>query len=377
MPKVNCCCWSSRECGEQHSHLQPACGPARFDCSHLRSRQRGALLGNYIGEECVDGTFNCVQSPYEAISAAVSAWGGTASNNTGCAVNSTDSSGIAAAVSAAKASDAVVYFGGLDGTIEREGHDRHDIGLPGLQQELLRQLYATGKPVAVVLLHGGIITLDPDIVSGAAALVSAGYPGFYASGAMADALLECTASGVSAVNRWGKTPVTWYSQAGWAAANFDMLSFDMATPPGRTYRYYTDEDAAQWKFGHGLSYTEFEMTASPASNGIAVSVANTGDRAGDEVVFAFFSPQPGTIPASEPAAKLQRQLFTFSRVGPIAPGASTKLTIEVQPEDLTLADANGVAKFFPGDYTIVLSRGGGANEVKLAMSCTSDSCTST
>ena len=43
-----------------------------------------------------------------------------------------------------------------------------------------------------------------------------------------------------ASNRWGRTPVTWYSEAGWAAAGFDMLDFEMGAAPGRTYRFYAD-----------------------------------------------------------------------------------------------------------------------------------------
>ena len=165
-------------------------------------------------------------------------------NASGVQVNSTDGSGVTQALSAARAADVLVFVGGLDGSIEREGKDRFYIGLPGLQPAFLRQLLALGKPTALVLFHGGIVTFPPDILAAPhLAIVSAGYPGLYGARAIARALFDGGLEGAGpagsrlATNRWGKTPVTWYSEGGWAAADFDMLSFDMAKAPGRTHRY--------------------------------------------------------------------------------------------------------------------------------------------
>ena len=80
--------------------------------------------------------------------------------------------------------------------------------------------------------------------------------------------------GTLASNRWGKTPLTWYSEAGWAGAQFDMLNFDMAKGPGRTYRYYTG--TPQWPFGFGLNYaqTHVHPYAEPNSTSIVAEVLN-------------------------------------------------------------------------------------------------------
>lgn len=341
------------------------------------ANDRSVTLGNYIGEICPDNTDDCVQTPYEAIAARNGVE--MTCNQTGVAVNSTDGSGIAAAVSCAADSDWVIYIGGLDSHCESEGKDRPDIGLPGLQPELLTKLYATGKPVAIVLYNGGIITMSPDIIDGATAIVGAGYPGFYAAEALASALFEGSQTNPSmrAANRWGKTAVTWYSEAGWAKANFDMLSFDMALAPGRTYRYYdASAEPPQWPFGFGLSYTSMDVAAQGSGDMVKVSVTNNeaaGGRDGDEVVLAYFTAAAGVIPSSEPASAIQRQLFDFARVGPVHAGTTdTSTTFQVTPEALTLHDSTGAEKFFPGDYDIIISTG--VKEVTVKLSCTATAC---
>ena len=73
-----------------------------------------------------------------------------------------------------------------------------------MQPALLRQLLALGKPLALVIYHGGIVTLPPDILKAPQlALVSAGYPGLYGAAALAAALLDTDAE--PATNRWGGT----------------------------------------------------------------------------------------------------------------------------------------------------------------------------
>ena len=222
------------------------------------ANDKTAMLGNYLGEICVGNTDTCVQTPYEGIAALNNAAGGATVNATGCAVNSTNDMGILAAIHAAASADVVIFVGGLDGTIEArhdsaedlcrlkarrctgmdrifipaycfaisrqgESHDRHDISLPGLQPGLLERVLGLGKPTAIVLFHGGVVNLDAKIVAGtcdhcngnAPAVISGGYPGFFAAGAIADALFDVP-NGAQAQNRWGKTPVTWYGSDAWA-----------------------------------------------------------------------------------------------------------------------------------------------------------------
>jgi beta-glucosidase-like glycosyl hydrolase len=95
---------------------------------------RGAILGNYIGEICADASYNCVKSPYEAIQAMNNASSGTTVLEPGCqSVLSTNTSGFDAALRAAKNSDLIIFVGGLDTSVERESMDRHNVTLPGVR----------------------------------------------------------------------------------------------------------------------------------------------------------------------------------------------------------------------------------------------------
>lgn len=345
------------------------------------ANDRTQILGNYLGQICNESFSSraCVSSPYEAIAAMNQ--GGITTNATGCAINSTDASGIAAAIAAARAADMVVYVGGLDtSSIEKEGQDRHEIGLPGLQLSLLRQLLALGKPLALVLFHGGIVTFPPDLLAAPnLALISAGYPGFYGALAIADALFDrwdpSTGVGTLASNRWGKTPLTWYSEAGWAAAQFEMVNFDMAKSPGRTYRYYTG--TPQWQFGYGLNYvqTHVHPYAEPNSTSIVAEVLNLDAlRQTDEIVLVFVRASPGTIPATEPSAKLVRSLVGFERLGPIDPGASASITFAITPDMVQVHNERGEAVLFPGRYDFVVSTGDAQSEHVLHFQCSRDEC---
>ena len=340
---------------------------------------QSVILGNYLGQICPAsmGDRSCVQSVAEMVGQRNARAGGTTTNATGCATNTTDESGFSAALALAADADAIVFVGGLDLDIERESHDRHDIGLPGVQPKLLSKLLALGKPLALVLFHGGIVTFPPDILAAPnLALVSAGYPGIYGAEAIANALLEVSADG-ALPSRFGKTPLTWYSEKGWADADFDMLSFDMGKAPGRTHVYYSG--TPQWAFGAGLSYARTELSAAhgaPKAAGapptIEVAVRNLdAKRATDEVVFLFLVPAAGTVPPTEPAAKMRRTLVAFERVT-IAPRGAAAVKFDVRAEAAQLRDAAGDLTTFEGEYDFVVSTGG--IDVPLRFRCGAAGC---
>lgn len=118
------------------------------------------MVGNYLGQICMGGQndFSCITSPYLAIKAANT--GGVTTLDQGCAVNTQNTSGFAAAIAAAKAADVVVLALGINQSIEGEGHDRVNITLPGVQPEFADAIVALGKPTVVVLINGGIVAID-------------------------------------------------------------------------------------------------------------------------------------------------------------------------------------------------------------------------
>ena len=390
------------------------------------TNDRDAILGNYLGQICPKSLHSRegVSTAYEAIAefnrkaAAASGHVAYTVNATGVDVNTSDTSRIDAALAAAKDVDVIVYVGGLDvAHCERESHDRHEVGLPGMQPQLLSALLNLGKPTAFVIYHGGVLTIPPAILAKPnLAIVSAGYPGVHGARAIAEALFDGAGGGGGggdgagagaggsgiplgqAVNRFGRTAVTWYSEDGWRDAAFDMLSFDMARSPGRTHRYYTG--VAQWPFGFGLSYgAPIRLVGGGGAAGIGSSTAAAGssstaggsaavgwtragsarlhgiarndddERSRDAIVMVYASPAKGTVPPSAPAAALRRQLIHFERLSSIAPRTDALIDFEVSPSQLTMHDAQGRPVFYPGSYEITVSVGGESADVVLPFTC--------
>jgi beta-glucosidase len=216
--------------------------------------------------------------------------------------------GVAEAIATAREADVIVFVGGISAQLEGEemqvdyegfkGGDRLAIELPPLQQQLLEQLHATGKPVVVVNLSGSAIALSwaDEHVN---AILQAWYPGQAGGTAVADVLL-------GNYNPAGRLPVTFYPSTD------DLPDFNDYSMPGRTYRYF--EGKPLYAFGHGLSYSQFHyenLRATPAADGtvaVTLDVTNSGDRYGDEVVQLYATPPASSNPRERHA------LCGFARV---------------------------------------------------------------
>ena len=162
---------------------------------HYEAQQ--ALVADYVGELCPDNTFDCITDVLAAITAVNS---GNTTGSEGCDVTDTSTAGFAAAIATAQAADYVVLMLGLDLSVEDEGLDRHNITLPGVQEQLAQEIIGLGKPTVVVLINGGIIAVDW-IVANSPAIIEAFYPGFYGASAIADTIF-------GDYNPGGKMPVT-------------------------------------------------------------------------------------------------------------------------------------------------------------------------
>ena len=286
----------------------------------------------------------------------------------GCGLNSgaaENASAIGAAVALAARSSVVVLFLGLcgnnragpDGTpgcsggakaSESEGVDRTSLELPGAQQELLARVLASGTPTIVVLVTGATLALD---TAGAAAVVYAPYGGQAGGAALLDVLL-------GDANPSGKSPVTWYradfvhSRQPW-----DM---DLRTGDGVTHMHYTKTPL--WKFGTGLSYTQFEYAFPAPGRALVpiasllgsahsaaatwvprVRVANTGARQGEVVVLGFVQ--------SSHREFARQKLFDFQRIT-LAPAESATLQLRAAPDTLAVVDSEGRAWLRPAQITV-------------------------
>src|SRR4051812_12482940 len=244
---------------------------------------------------------------------------------------------ITAAVTAARAADVVVLCLGEKSYAETPGNI-DDLTLPEPQLRLARELAATGKPIILVLVEGRPRIINT-IADATAAIVLALNPGSEGGVAIADVLF-------GDVNPSGKLPIT-YPRSVNALLTYDHKAFEeQDTSFGLT------AFKPQFEFGSGLSYTSFEYSALTAtatgSAGIdvAVTVRNTGRRAGAEVVQVYTSQRAGEV--TPPVRRLRR----FVKVT-LEPGESRQLRFALSKADLSYIGAAGKPVLTAGTYTVL------------------------
>ena len=321
-------------------------------------------LSNYAGIP------SKVVSPLEGIQKQLS--GATVNFSEGCSnPKCSDTSKFKDALDIVHSADVVVMVMGIDGSIEGEGHDRVGsscngksidvLQLPGCQNEFIQQVTALNSKVILVLMNGGPISLTNEVLGDdkVIAIIDTFYPGALGGTAIADVLF-------GNYNPGGRMPVTTFLSSDEIPPAVD---YNMTTPPGRTYRYYTG--TPQFRFGYGLSYTSFEYsklavdstTVNPCDSvKVTVSVENTGKLAGDEVIQIYLAPPKSSDKPFFPNV----QLVGFNRVN-IKPGESHTATFELNPYLLSLVDEDGEHKIFPGDYTVLSANQPGDDMLKATL----------
>jgi beta-glucosidase len=252
---------------------------------------------------------------------------------------------IAAAVQTARKADVIVMVLGGNEQTSREGWadthlgDRSSLDLVGQQEDLARAIFALHKPTIIVLLNGRPLSVNY-LAQNAPALLEGWYLGQETGHAVADVLF-------GRVNPGGKLPVTIARSVGQLPVFYDHK-------PTSRRGYLFDTTAPLYSFGYGLSYTTFDVSAprllTPAiatnqSARVAVDVANTGSRAGDEVVQLYVRDDEASV--TRPVIELKR----FQRVT-LRPGERRTVTFELTPNDLALWNPDMVKVVEPGTFTI-------------------------
>ena len=252
---------------------------------------------------------------------------------------------IAEAVQTARKADVIVMVLGDNEQTSREAWaethlgDRASLDLVGQQEELARAVLALNKPTVVVLLNGRPLSVNY-LAQHAPALLEGWYLGQETGHAVADVLF-------GRVNPGGKLPVT-------IARSVGQLPVFYNHKPTSQRGYLFDTTQPLYPFGYGLSYTSFEISAphvvtpsiaagQPAR--VEVDVANTGKRAGDEVVQLYVRDDEASV--TRPLLELKR----FQRVT-LAPGEHRTLSFDLQPADLALWDPEMRHVVEPGTFTI-------------------------
>jgi beta-glucosidase len=244
--------------------------------------------------------------------------------------------------------DVIIFAGGISAKVEGEEMgvmidgfrrgDRTTIDLPAVQEEFLRELKATGKPVVFVLMTGSAIGLGWESEN-IPAILNAWYGGQAGGEAIADVLF-------GDYNPAGRLPVTFYRSVN------DLPDFEDYSMANRTYRYF--KGTPVYPFGYGLSYTSFrygEPEVAPAAGSLKVkaTVTNTGSRDGDEVVQLYVSNKRDFITPI-------RSLKGFQRIH-LKAGESQTVEFTLKPGDLSLVNPSGQPEAMKGE--VVISIGGG------------------
>jgi len=266
----------------------------------------------------------------------------------GCTILGKNKSGFTTAVKAAKASEVVVVFVGEHRGMSGEANSRATLDLPGVQEDLVKELKKTGKPVVVVLMNGRPLTIQW-LQENVNAIVEAWYPGISAGYVIADALF-------GDVNPSGKLPMTFPRYVGQVPIYYNHKNTGRPHDPTNHYTsYYMDlENSPLYPFGYGLSYTTFEYSAPSLSKSsikkdesftVTVDVKNTGKVEGKEVVQLYIRDLVGSV------TRPVKELKDFTKIS-LKPGETKKITFTITPEKLKFYDINMNHVVEPGDFKL-------------------------
>lgn len=280
----------------------------------------------------------------------------------GCQILGQDTSEIAQAVEAAKNAEvAVLVVGGrsglsgvnvlsdderyvdfvIDETVEDsdgEFHDRIDLGLPGVQQQLVEAVINTGTPTVVVLVNGRPLAL-PWLEQHATAVLEAWLPGEEGGSAVADVLF-------GDYNPSGRLPVSIPKDVGQTPVHYSRRHIS------KNRHYLSTDSKALYPFGYGLSYTKFEYSNLSAQFCdeqlvVSISVTNNGQRAGRDVPQVYVSDLVAA--RTRPALELKGFKSVF-----IAPGKTVRLTFEIPVEMLSFLDEKFGWITEPGEFMVAV-----------------------
>ncbi len=247
-------------------------------------------------------------------------------------INTTDRSGFAEAIEAAKKADVVIMALGETAYMSGECRSYADISLKGLQLELLLEIKKTGKPVILTLFNGRPLVLT-DVVEHTDAILNCWLLGSQSGYAIADVLF-------GDYNPSGKLPASFPYHVGQIPIYYEQMNSGRPydpNPTGFSSKYRDIPNAPLFAFGYGLSYTNFaysNLVLSSAKIGlnesltIKATITNTGDYSGEEVVQLYIRDVAG-----KGVSRPMLQLKGFEKVM-IEKGASKEVSFKINPADL-------------------------------------------
>jgi beta-glucosidase len=278
----------------------------------------------------------------------------------GCGITDTSRAGFSEALRTAAAADVVIMALGEEPDMTGEAKSRSDIHLPGVQEELVKAIQATGKPVVVLLMAGRPMVFNWT-AEHVPAIVYTWWLGNEAGNAIADVLF-------GKYNPSGKLPITFPRSVGQIPIYYNHYNTGRPAKNDTT-RFYTSAYndlpiSAQYAFGHGLSYTSFKYSnlkiakRAGAEQGFEVSfdLQNTGKLEGEEVVQLYLRDL-----VSQPVRPV-KELKDFRKLK-LRAGETKTLTFLINKDKLAFYDDELKWITQPGDFEVML--GSASDDIRL------------
>ena len=276
----------------------------------------------------------------------------TVERGCGAAIGDTDTGGIARAAEAAAGADAVILVLGEPENYSGEGRSRAELNLPGPQMQLARAVLAANRNTAVVLFNGRPLVIT-ELAETAPAILEMWYPGTEAGNALARLLW-------GRANPCGKLSAGMPRSTGQYPMPYNRMNTGRPKPPPDskpapfTSCYLDMPNLPLYSFGYGLSYTTFsyekleidrkEITKDEKLH-VAVTVRNTGTRAGKETVQLYLR---------DPVASVVRpvqQLIDYKKVA-LEPGEKKEIVFTVSEQQLRFFNAEGKEISEAGEFLV-------------------------
>ena len=267
----------------------------------------------------------------------------------GCETAGSDTAGFASAMEAVKESDLVILALGENYQQSGEAASRSEIGLPGMQEQLLERVISAGQPVVVVLMAG-----RPLVISRwnerVPAILNASHLGTRSGDAIAAVL-------TGKYNPSGKLTMSFPRNEGQIPVYYSMKNTGRPMDPANKYtsKYLDVRNEPLYPFGFGLSYTTFtysDLKLSTTRFGmkdsltVYVKVTNTGPVAGEEVVQLYVRDIAGSV------TRPVKELKGFRKIS-LEPGKSLVVTFTIRPDDLRFYNAAMEFSAEPGKFMVM------------------------
>lgn len=278
----------------------------------------------------------------------------------GCNINDDSTTWFTQALNAASQAEVVILAVGEAASMSGEAASRAHLDLPGVQQKLVEEIQKTGKPVVVVLMNGRPLTINW-IDKNIPAILETWFLGTEAGNAIADVL-------VGDYNPSGKLPVTFPRSVGQIPLYYSMKNTGRPMDPNNKYtsKYLDESNDPLYPFGYGLSYTTFTYSEVSLSQPevtdkdeltVTCTVANAGDRQGEEVVQLYVRDLVGSV------TRPVKELKAFEKIA-LLPGESKTVTFKLTAKDLSFYKRDMTFGVEPGKFVVFV--GGSSQNTKQA-----------